>query len=177
MGICKANSTLRDMSTGPSWAHIAPSGRPLGPLPADQAIVKRGPNPARRSRRTGARLRTCRFCEAGSQPRSICLQTGKASPAGSRPVGRSAPRVGLLHRLERRGVGLSVPRTTAQTPRGGPRAIAATTPPGSGAGSQTEGSSQRSRPEKTSEKAPVARQPAMTRDTVTGVPWSATPVT
>jgi transposase len=35
-------------------------------------------------------------------------------PAWGRPIGRSAPRVGLLHRPDERGIGPSVPRTTTQ---------------------------------------------------------------
>jgi len=77
-GTCRVNSTPRDLSTGASWARTAPSFKQPRPPLVGRTIVKRGPNQARRRNRTCPWLWTCRSCEAGSSPRSTCLQTGKA---------------------------------------------------------------------------------------------------
>ena len=109
----KANSTQRAASTGASSMWIAPSCRPPGPPLVVQTMIKRGPNQGRRRRRTGARL----------QPGWVLYEDPSAyrparPPAGSRPIGRSASRVGLLRRSDGRGVGSSPQRTAAEAPRG-----------------------------------------------------------
>jgi hypothetical protein len=65
-GTCRASSTLKDLSIGASWASVALSCGPLGPPLADRWVTQRVPNRARRRRRPGARLWTCRSCEVGS---------------------------------------------------------------------------------------------------------------
>ncbi len=110
-GTYKANSMPRVVSTGANSMWTARSSRQPEPPPADRMIVKRGPNQAR----TGHR--TCPWL----QPRRVLNQDPSANgsarpPAGSSPVGRSAPRVGLLHRLDERGIGPSVPRTASEAP-------------------------------------------------------------
>ncbi|MCS3684276.1 hypothetical protein GGP76_001623 [Salinibacter ruber] len=79
-----------------------------------RTIVKRGPNQARR------RNRTCPWL----QSRRVLHQDPSAyrparPPAWGRPVGRSAPRVSLLHRPDERSIGPSAPRKTAEASRSG----------------------------------------------------------
>ncbi len=112
-GIFKGNSTQRAVSIGASSMWIAPSYRPPEPPLADQTMIKRGPKQAGRRRRPGARL----------QPRWVLYKDTLAyrptrPPSGSRPVGRAAPRVGLLHRPNERSIGPPPKRTAPQTPRG-----------------------------------------------------------
>ncbi len=162
------SSTQRVASTGLSSMWIARLFRPLGPLRADPRASKRGPNRARRRCRPSPRIR----------PRWVLHQDPPAHRSarpsvGSGPVSRSAPRGGLLHRSHERSIGPSAPRTTAEAPRSGPRAIGPMMPTGSGSGALIRVSNQQSRPVKTFEKALGVHRPAMTGSTATEIRSSA----
>ncbi len=108
-GICKGSSMPKAVLTGASSTWTAPSFKPLGPLRVGRTTVKRGSNRARRGNRTGARLRPGRLLNQDP----LAHRSARPS-ARSSPVGRPAPRGGLLHRPDERSIDPSAPRTAAE---------------------------------------------------------------
>ncbi|MCS3822703.1 hypothetical protein GGP92_001393 [Salinibacter ruber] len=74
-----------------------------------RTTVKRGSNRARRGNRTGARLQPGRLLNQDP----LAHRSARPS-ARSSPVGRPAPRGGLLHRPDERSIDPSAPRTAAE---------------------------------------------------------------
>jgi hypothetical protein len=118
-GTYRVSLKLRAASIGVSWARTAPLCRPLVPPLAGRTTVKG--DRTRRDEGVGPALG---YGPVGPA-RWVLYRDPPADglagpPAGNGPVSWSAPRVGLLHRPDRRSIGPSALRTASEATRSGP---------------------------------------------------------